>query len=189
MGRLPYIPGLPLVWAGISCLCVVVLKLSSALGLLPASTHHHFFRASPCQHHFAFHLFQYITYSLSSAKPTFIAPSHQTINRPEPSTSASRLNIPTHNFRTCLPPPRNLPRALRLLSPRRKSLSAPLQPTRRKPKKMTTTRTQIPMIPKGKELAPRAKNTMLLENHIPLQRNMPKTQAASRNLMEASAHS
>jgi hypothetical protein len=109
-------------------------------------------------------------------------------NQPEPSFSASRLHYPTNHFRPCLPPPQNLLRALLPLSPRRKSLSAPLRPTRRRPGKMTTTRTRILMTPKakGKKLAPRAKNTMLLENHTPLQRNMPKTQAASQKLMQAS---
>jgi hypothetical protein len=172
------------------CLCVVVLKLGSTLGLL-----HHLLTYSNCH-------FRALPVSASLCLLVSVLHHHRTPqqhehpihctftpdNQPEPSFSASRLHYPTNHFRTCLPPPQNLLRALLPLSPRRKSLSAPLRPTIRRPRKMTTTRTRTLMTPKakGKKLVPRAKNTMLLENHTLLQRNMPKTQAASRKLMQAS---
>jgi hypothetical protein len=144
---------------------------------------HRHLQAPSYQHHLVFFSSQYITNSLlSSAKKALNI--HCAFTLPTRNARTFQFGIPTEyptdDFRQCLPPPQPLTRASRQLSPRRKSRSPPpLRSRKRRPRKMTTTRTRILMIPKakGKKLAPRVKNTILLQSHTLLRRSMPKTQA------------
>jgi hypothetical protein len=126
---------------------------------------------------------------LQHDKEPFIAPSHRPTNPNLPLRHPDRVPDQQLPQQRLLPPPQTFLQALHQLNPRRKSQSAPLRSKRRRPRKMTTTRTRILMIPKakGKRPAPRAKNTMLLQTHTLLRRNMPKIQAASQRQIQASA--
>jgi hypothetical protein len=179
MGRLPHYRSFE---ARSSCLRVVVLPVVFIVFIIIVIIIEH-------QRRLVFSSFQHTINSLLSTKKI-----HSLHLHAGPPTRTFHFGIPTeyptNHFRQCLlPPPQTLLRALRQLSPRRKSRSARRRSRRRGPGKMTTTRTRILMIPKakGKRLAPRAKNTMLHQSHTLLRRNMPKTQAASRRQMQACA--